>query len=159
MSEPLPLGPAHLVAAAALVAVAVALVRVGRLGLERDYLWAATRTVAQLLLVGYVLRWIFAADALLWVLAAFAAMLAVASRTAAKRVKRPPPGLLSAAAIALAVGSGVTTFAVTALRGPRRSVVGPALLPAAGRHDRRQRDERRGAGRRAVGQRDRGARG
>ena len=41
-----------------LVAVAVALSVWRRLGLERSILWAATRAVAQLLLVGLALRFV-----------------------------------------------------------------------------------------------------
>lgn len=111
---PLPLGPLQLVAAGALVVLSIALVRARRVGLEIDFAWGAARTTAQLLLVGFVLRRIFEADAIVWVLLAFAVMLAAASWTASRRPSEKIPGLLAVSAIALAVGAGITTFAVTA---------------------------------------------
>jgi len=112
---PLPLEWSHLLAAAALVAVAVGCTRTFRLGLEVDYLWAAARTVAQLLLVGYVLLWIFDQDAVAFVALAFAVMLGTATWTAARRVGYRVPGIFASTGFALSVGCGLTTFAVTAL--------------------------------------------
>ncbi len=63
----LPLDWLQLVAAGALVVVGIAFTRTFRLGLEIDLAWAAARTVAQLLLVGYVLLWIFDQDAIYFV--------------------------------------------------------------------------------------------
>lgn len=116
MTQPPELGLLQLLAAGALVVTSIALVQVFRLGLALDYTWAALRTTAQLLLVGYVLRWIFAEHAVGWVLAAFAVMLSAATWTAARRTTeaRRPSGLLARTGLALAVGSGLTTFAVTA---------------------------------------------
>lgn len=115
MSGPIPLSAEQLVAGAALVVCAIALLRALRVGNETDFVWGAIRTVAQLLLVGYVLRWIFDARALIWVALAFAVMLSAAAWTASRRTRRPVPGLLGISGLALALGSGLTTFAVTAL--------------------------------------------
>jgi len=104
----------QLVAAGALVVVGIAFTRTLRLGLELDFAWAASRTVAQLLLVGYVLLWIFEQDAIYFVMLAFCVMLGAATWTATRRVSRPIPGLLTSSAVALAVGCGATTLAVTA---------------------------------------------
>lgn len=112
---PQPIGVGQLAAAALLVVVGLGAVRTFRLGLERDLAWAATRTVAQLSVVGYVLVWIFARAEFGWVALAFGVMLTAATWTAAHRVARPIPGLLGSAAVALAVSCGATTFAVTAL--------------------------------------------
>jgi len=112
---PLPLEWSHLLAASVLVVVAIGCTRVFRLGLELDYVWASARTVAQLLLVGYVLLWIFEQDTAVFVALAFAIMLGTATWTAARRAGRPIPGLLASTGVALAVGCGLTTFAVTAL--------------------------------------------
>jgi putative ABC transport system permease protein len=111
---PLPLDWLQLVAAASLIVVAIACARVFRLGLELDFAWATARTVAQLLLVGYVLLWIFEQDAAVYVALAFAVMLGTATWTASRRVERPVPGLLASSGIALAIGCGATTLAVTA---------------------------------------------
>lgn len=111
---PLPLDWLQLVAAGALVVVAIAFTRTFRLGLERDLVWASARTVAQLLLVGYVLLWIFDQDAVYFVLLAFAVMLGAATWTATRRAGKPIPGLFTSVGVALAVGCGATTLAVTA---------------------------------------------
>ncbi len=111
---PLPLEWSHLLAALALIVASIGAVRAFRVGLERDIAWGATRTVAQLLLVGYVLLWIFEQDVAVFVLLAFCIMLGTATWTATRRIKRPVPGMLSASAIALGLGCGATTFAVTA---------------------------------------------
>lgn len=113
--SPLELGLANLITGAGLVVISAALLWSLRVGNQLELAWGAVRTVAQLLAVGYVLRWIFETDAVWWVLAAFAVMLSVASWTAARRTERPAPGLLPVSALALAVGSGATTLAVTAL--------------------------------------------
>ncbi len=115
MSAPLALDWQALVLAGALVVIAIGTSRGFRLGLERDYLWASLRTVAQLLLVGHALLWIFEQQALLWVLVAFAVMLASASATAARRGAHRLPGLLGAAAVSITLSCGLTTVAVTAL--------------------------------------------
>ena len=112
---PLPLEWSHLLASAVLVVVAIGCTRAFRLGLELDYVWASTRTVAQLLLVGYVLLWIFEQDTAVFVALAFAVMLGAATWTVAGRAGRKIPGLFGSTGLALALGCGVTTFAVTAL--------------------------------------------
>ncbi|MBT8495850.1 MAG: iron export ABC transporter permease subunit FetB [Deltaproteobacteria bacterium] len=99
--------------AGALVLIAIAVSRAFRLGLELDYVWASARTVAQLLLVGHVLLWIFDRRELIWVLLAFGVMLGAASVTAARRGKRKLPGLLTSSAFAMTVGCGITVVVVT----------------------------------------------
>jgi len=48
------------VAVAAVLVLVAGAVSLGlRLGLERRLAWASVRTVAQLLLVGYILKWVF----------------------------------------------------------------------------------------------------
>ena len=113
MTGAVPLGWLALLTAAGLVVVSAALLRAWRVGNELDFVWGAVRTVAQLLAVGFVLRWIFDAAAVIWVGLAFAVMLSAASVTASRRVE--VPGLLGISALSLAIGSGLTTLAVTAL--------------------------------------------
>jgi putative ABC transport system permease protein len=115
MSGPLELGWLNLLTAGALVIASAALLRAWRVGNELDFVWGAVRTVAQLLAVGYVLRWIFESNLVWWVLLAFLVMLGAAAWTASRRVKKRIPGLLGIAGFALAVGAGLTTLAVTAL--------------------------------------------
>lgn len=115
MNTPIDLGWEALTIAFALVVIAIGTSRAFRLGLELDYLWASLRTVVQLLAVGHVLLWIFDRQQLVWVLLAFAVMLASASVTAARRGDHRLPGLLASAGVSLAVGCGLTTVAVTLL--------------------------------------------
>ncbi len=111
----LPIGWLQLAIAAMLVVCAMALLRAWRIGMAGALGWGAVRTVVQLLAVGYVLRWIFAADQFLVVLAAFAVMLSAAAWTASRRPATAIPGLLPIGGFALAVGAGATTLAVTGL--------------------------------------------
>jgi len=101
--------------AGALVVLAIAVSRSFKLGLELDYVWASVRTVAQLLLVGHVLLWIFEQQQMLWVLLAFAVMLGAASITAARRGNRKLPGLLVSSGLAMTIGCGVTVVAVAVM--------------------------------------------
>ncbi len=111
---PLELGVVNLLTATLLVVCSMALLRAWRVGNELTMAWGALRTVVQLLLVGYVLRWIFDTNVVWLVAVAFIIMLSAASWTASRRTSRPIPGLLGVAGISLAVGAGLTTLAVTA---------------------------------------------
>ena len=64
--------------AALLVLINGAISMLLRLDLERKLLWAALRTVLQLLAVGYVLGWVFAYDRWYVVLALMVAMTLIA---------------------------------------------------------------------------------
>lgn len=74
-----------LAVAALLVLVNGAISMLLRLDLERRLLWAALRTVLQLLAVGYVLGWVFAYDRWYAVLALMAAMTLVAGLSGSQR--------------------------------------------------------------------------
>lgn len=104
-----------LAVSAALVLVA-GLVSLGlRLGLERRLGLAAVRTVVQLLLVGYILRWVFDLNKEWVVLLAMAVMLAAASRAAVARSSRTFRGAMPRAFGTLVLCGLLTTFTVTAL--------------------------------------------
>ena len=87
-----------------------------RLGLERQIAVAATRMIVQLLLVGMVLKWVFAAQSL-WVTAALMAMmLSFAARQAFVRQDRPMAGIWGwflGAGVMAVVGVAVTVFGVS----------------------------------------------
>jgi putative ABC transport system permease protein len=90
-----------------LVAVVVAIsIRQG-LGIERDLLVGAIRTVLQLYLVGLILAAIFAAARWYWVLLILLAMVAVATHAAASRLRRLP-GVHWIAAAALSISTAAT---------------------------------------------------
>ena len=82
------------------VAIAAALILINagvslwlRLGLERRLLVAAARTVVQLLLIGVVLRWIFAVSLWYAVLAMMFVMTMIAGVAAVRRTERRYPGI------------------------------------------------------------------
>jgi putative ABC transport system permease protein len=102
-------------AAAVLVLLAASIARVRRLGLERSLLIGALRAVLQLVLVGHVLLWLFAARQWWLVLAALTVMLAVAIKTAADRQDGEWWRHVRPMGISLLLGSGVTLAYVTAV--------------------------------------------
>ena len=111
---PIPLGPVELAAGGALVLVAAALSLALRLGVARRMLWAALRLVVQLLLVGFALELLFAANAA-WGLLAAAVMIGFAGQEVAARQERRLAGWWAEGigAGAMFVSSvGVTTFAL-----------------------------------------------
>ena len=99
----------------AMVLVLVAgLVSLGlRLGLERRLAWAATRTVVQLLLVGYVLKFVFALDKAWAVLLLMGFMILMASRNAVQRASRRYRGVELDTFFTLSLCSTLSTLAVT----------------------------------------------
>ncbi len=85
-----------------------------RLDLQRDLLWGTARTVAQLFLMGYVLRHVFRLSSPWPVLALYATMVAFAARIVAGRVRRRDVPFLGSAALAMLVGDLAVTLTVTA---------------------------------------------
>ncbi|MCC5828087.1 MAG: iron export ABC transporter permease subunit FetB [Phycisphaeraceae bacterium] len=111
----LPLGAFELVLAAGLVLLAGLVSVLLRLGLERRLTIAALRTVLQLLLIGYILRYVFELDSI-WLLAIVVmVMLAVAAHAAARRTEAYFDGMMTASLIALVASSLLTTWMVTRL--------------------------------------------
>jgi len=78
--------------AAALIVVNGALSVALKLGLERKLAWAAVRTIAQLLLIGYVLGWVFEFDRWYVVLPLMALMTLIAGLAASNRGRRTYAG-------------------------------------------------------------------
>lgn len=90
------------------------------LGLERQILVAAARTVVQLTLVGYVLRALFAAETGTLILLAATVMLLAAGREVLARQRRPLAGAwgFSVGAVSMFLSSfSVTLFALVAVIG------------------------------------------
>lgn len=102
-----------LMVAAGLVLIAGA-VSVGlRLDMERRLALASIRTVMQLLLVGYVLKWVFGLDNPVPLVAVLALMLVAASRAAVRRPSRSFQGAALGAFAMLVLSGLLTTFTVT----------------------------------------------
>ena len=117
MSNPgaLPLDALDLGVASALVLVAGVISVMLRLGLERRLFIASVRTVVQLLLIGYLLRWIFAISHFFVIAGVLLGMIFVASRAAVARSSRTFVGARRRAFLTLVLVAFTTTFAVTRL--------------------------------------------
>lgn len=109
------LSSADLVLAAGLVLVAVGISRWQGLGLGRELVVGAVRTVVQLALVGYVLVYLFALDRWYLVISALLLMLVAATHAAVGRQKRPSRALLGITGVAMLLGSGLTLVYVGAV--------------------------------------------
>jgi putative ABC transport system permease protein len=118
MDEPqaigaIPLSAVDLAIAAALVIVAGVVSVLLRLRLERRLTLAAVRTVVQLLMIGYVLKWVFDIDNVPAILAVVLLMILAAGHAAVHRSSHTFPGVLLRAVGTLAVSGLITTVIVT----------------------------------------------
>jgi putative ABC transport system permease protein len=86
-----------------------------QLGVTRDLAIATVRTYVQLLLLGLVLRWVFAANQWWLVVGILVVMTLTAAQIILKRAPDAPSGLFLAAATSMAVTGITVTFAVTGL--------------------------------------------
>ena len=87
--NPILLTPVDLAIASVLIVLDGALSLVLRLGLHRQLAWAALRMVVQLVLIGFILRWVFAIASPLVTLAVVLVMVAIAGREVAARPELP----------------------------------------------------------------------
>jgi putative ABC transport system permease protein len=78
------------------------------LGLERDLVVGALRTIVQLYAVGLILTAVFAAARWYWVLLILGVMTSVATHAAVSRLPKPLPGGYGIAAAALTVSTAAT---------------------------------------------------
>lgn len=86
-----------------------------RLGLARDLAWATARTYAQLLALGFALRWVFGIDSPWLVLGILVLMTLVAARIILQRTPDAPGGLFGSTVFSMSAVGFFVTFAVTAL--------------------------------------------
>jgi putative ABC transport system permease protein len=99
-----------------LILIAVGVSRRQRLGLAKDFLVGAIRTIVQLVLVGYVLVYIFAVGRWYVTVAALVLMLLVATNAAVGRQKEKAGRSLTwIAGAAMLLGSGFTLVYITTL--------------------------------------------
>jgi len=97
-----------------LVGVLLVVALVQRLGIARGVFIGMIRTFAQLMIIGYVLKFLFDLSKWYWVLVMLAVMLVVAARTAAQRDESRQPGRTTTAGIAIATAAVVTMGTVVA---------------------------------------------
>lgn len=117
----IPLSPWDLVFGALLVVALSALTAWMRVGITRSLVVAGARTVVQLLLVGYVLKALFATTSPGWVALVAAIMLVAAGREAVARQKRPlaGPWRYGVGTFSMFVSTfSVTVFALLVVVGP-----------------------------------------
>ena len=84
------IGPLHLALAFGFIVITAVVLTLFKLKITRQYLFAATRTLAQVLLLGYILSWIFGLDSFMLVLGVIALMTGVAAFTVARRNPSAP---------------------------------------------------------------------
>ena len=118
--NPILLTPADLAIASALIVLDGVLSLVLRLGLHRHLAWAALRMVVQLVLIGFVLRWVFASASPRATLAVVLVMVAIAGREVAarpeQRLGRFGNYAVGATAVALATFLTAILALTTAIR-------------------------------------------
>ena len=127
-SGAIPLSVFDLSIAAGLVLIAGLISLLFRLGLERRLALASVRTVAQLLLVGYVLQWVFDPAHVLMIIPIVVVMVAVASRSAVVRASRSFAGVTWRAFGTLVLTSLITTVIVTGIVIGAKPWYGPQYL-------------------------------
>lgn len=108
------LGASELAIACGLVLCAGCVSLLLRLRLESQLMLAALRTVVQLLLVGYLLRWVFQLSHAALVSLLLLLMIGLAARAAVQRPSRTFRGAYVRAFVTLLLTGLLTTFAVTA---------------------------------------------
>ena len=114
MNGPLDISPLQLSLAAIFLLAAGATSLANRLGLERDILIGSLRTVIQLLLMGFVLKWVFAIQNWAVVLILFGVMIAFGVHIVRGRVKERSVSYLFPAFISMLLGYTLVTIVVTA---------------------------------------------
>ncbi len=104
-----------LLLALGLILIAAGISRWQSLGLVKDFVIGAIRTIVQLVLVGYILVYIFAVDRWYLTLTALLLMLTVATLAASRRKKKASRELPWITASAMLIGSAFTLIYVTTL--------------------------------------------
>ncbi|MCK4414573.1 MAG: iron export ABC transporter permease subunit FetB [Candidatus Eisenbacteria sp.] len=113
--SPIALGWEDLAVAAGLVVVAGVISLLMKLRIERRLAIASLRTVVQLLLIGYVLEWVFAARSLLALAPIVMLMVAGATHAAIRRPRRSLAGIGWRAFLTLVTSGLITTITATAV--------------------------------------------
>jgi putative ABC transport system permease protein len=107
------LSPWQLALAACLVLIAGSISLALRLGLEKRLALASARTVVQLLIIGFILRWVFGLQHILPILGVILVMTVIAGRAAVQRSSRTFPGAMWRSVGTLIVSAWLTAILVT----------------------------------------------
>lgn len=111
----IPIAPWQLAFAGVFVVAALSIMIVMKLGIARQYAWAAVRGFVQVMILGYVLSWLFHLDSGLIIVAVLLFMSGVASLTVAKRVNSVPGRISPRIFVVLFFICMLITFTVTGL--------------------------------------------
>lgn len=103
------LGYGDIALAASLVLVNGVLSLALRLGLERRLLWASARMTVQLLLIGFVLRWVFASGRSWLGVVVLVPMTLIAGVSAVGRAERTFPGMTMNSMVSIAASAWLVT--------------------------------------------------
>ncbi|MDP2232315.1 MAG: iron export ABC transporter permease subunit FetB [Actinomycetota bacterium] len=106
--------PELALATAFVILVGVISIRMS-LKLERDLALATFRTYVQLIVLGLVLRWVFAHDTWWLVVGLLGMMTLAAARIVVRRSPDAPSGLMTSSFISMALTGLIVTFSVTGL--------------------------------------------
>ncbi|KAL0426367.1 UNVERIFIED_CONTAM: protein ALUMINUM SENSITIVE 3 [Sesamum latifolium] len=102
-------------AALAVVAMAVLLSYLQKLGLEAEMAYSIFRAFLQLSVIGFVLQFIFNQKNAVWIVMAYLFMVSVAGYTAGQRAKHVPRGKY-VAGMSIMAGTSITMFMLVILR-------------------------------------------
>ena len=106
---------ADVIVSLSLVGVLLGVALVQRLGIGRGVIVGTIRTFVQLMIIGYVLKFMFDLSKWYWVVLMLSVMVAVATRTAASREETSRPGRTLTAGAAIGLGVVVTMVTVVGL--------------------------------------------
>ena len=99
----------QLLLAASLIIVNIGLSIVLKMGLTRSLVVASLRMIVQLVLIGYILKWLFAQDNPLLILTMALIMTAIAGFSAVERTKRYVNGLYWNSLISILASAAIVT--------------------------------------------------
>ncbi|SIS73978.1 ABC transporter permease [Alicyclobacillus vulcanalis] len=137
------------------VALSIALSLWLRLGVERDIIVAAVRAAIQLVVIGYILKWVFASHRLIFILLMVALIIGVAAWNARGRAKGIPgafwriaAGLVTTEILtqAVLVGFGVIPFQARYVITTSGMIVGNSMVAAGLLMNRLRREVESGRG-------------
>lgn len=133
MDNLISLDTTDLVLCLGLIGITIALSLWRKLGLERQLAYSASRSLIQLIAIGYILDIVFAVDNWLVVLGILSVMIAIASVVTRNRIDQKLPGLLPTVILSLVASSAFTlSYVILLIVQPDRWYEPQYLIPLAG---------------------------
>ena len=133
MNDFISLDTVDLVLCLGLIAIAIVLSLWRRLGLEKQLVYSAGRSLIQLIAIGYILDIVFAIDNWLMVLAILGVMIAIASIVTRNRIDQKLKGLLPTVILSIFASSAFTlAYMILLIVQPERWYDPQYLIPLGG---------------------------